>query len=159
MYKRQFTSDEDPSLVTRNFEYRDNVIPASNSIMAKNLLVLSHHFDNQTYAATAVQMLKNVLPEIEQYPSSFGNWLDLLAHFQNKYYEIVVVGEDAKEKIKEINSYYLPNKLIAGSTKKGSSPLLEERYIENETFVYVCVNNSCKLPEKEVKKAINPIKL
>jgi uncharacterized protein YyaL (SSP411 family) len=42
-----FTSKEDAALVTRNFEYRDNVIPASNSIMAKNLFVLSHHYDDK----------------------------------------------------------------------------------------------------------------
>ncbi len=153
-----FTSDEDTSLITRNFEYRDNVIPASNSMMAKNLYVLSHHFDNKTYAATASQMLKNVLPEIEKYPSGFSNWLDLLANFQNSYYEIVVVGEDAQDKIKSIHQYYLPNKLIAGSTIEGSSPLLNLRFIEDETFVYVCVNNACKLPETEVTKAIDPIK-
>ena len=38
-----FTNDQDTSLITRSFEYRDNVIPASNSMMAKNLYVLSHH--------------------------------------------------------------------------------------------------------------------
>lgn len=152
-----FTSDLDPSLITRSFQYRDNVIPASNSMMAKNLLVLSHHFDNQTYAATASQMLKNVLSEIEKYPSGFSNWLDLLANFQNNFYEIVVVGDQAQEKVKEINQYYLPNKLIAGSTQKGESPLLKQRYVENETFVYVCVNNACKMPETQVSKAIDLI--
>ena len=154
-----FTNDQDPSLITRSFEYRDNVIPASNSMMAKNLYVLSHHFDNQTYGATASQMLKNVLPEIEKYPSGFSNWLDLLANFQNSFYEIVVVGEDAQQKVKEIHQYYLPNKLVAGSTKAGNSPLLEQRFIENETFVYVCVNNACKMPETEVTKAIDLIEL
>jgi hypothetical protein len=154
-----FTNDQDPSLITRSFEYRDNVIPASNSMMAKNLYVLSHHFDNQTYNATASQMLKNVLPEIEKYPSGFSNWLDLLANFQNSFYEIVVVGEDAQQKVKEIHQYYLPNKLVAGSTKAGKSPLLEQRFIENETFVYVCVNNACKMPETEVSKAIDLIEL
>ena len=152
-----FTNDQDPSLITRSFEYRDNVIPASNSMMAKNLSVLSHHFDNQTYATTASQMLKNVLPEIEKYPSGFSNWLDLLANFQNNFYEIVVVGDDAQQKVKEINQYYLPNKLVAGSTKEGNSPLLKQRFIENETFVYVCVNNACKMPETQVSKAIDLI--
>ena len=41
-----FTSKKDEKLVARNFEYRDNVIASSNSIMAKNLFVLSHHLDN-----------------------------------------------------------------------------------------------------------------
>lgn len=153
-----FTSDQDPALVTRNFEYRDNVIPASNSIMANNLYVLAHHTDNETYTATASQMLKNVLPEMKQYPSGFSNWMELLLNYQHDYFEIVVVGENAIEKTATLNSYYLPHKLVAGSTKPGGkSPLLEGRYIENETMIYVCVNNACKLPETEVKKAINPI--
>ena len=102
-------------------------------------------------------MLKNVLPEIEKYPSGFSNWLDLLTNFQNNFYEIVVVGEDAQQKVSAINQYYLPNKLIAGSTKDSSSPLLKQRFIENQTFVYVCVNNACKMPQTEVTEAIGLI--
>ncbi|NNC69558.1 MAG: thioredoxin domain-containing protein, partial [Flavobacteriaceae bacterium] len=64
-----FTSDDDASLVTRNIEYRDNVIPASNSIMAKNLFKLAHYFDNTTYEDTARKMLNNISPEITTYPT------------------------------------------------------------------------------------------
>ncbi|MBV1924677.1 MAG: thioredoxin domain-containing protein [Flavobacteriaceae bacterium] len=150
-----FTSKEDQKLVTRNIEYRDNVIPASNSIMAKNLYVLSHHFDNQKYEETAKQMLKNILPEMETYPSGFSNWLDLLANYQSKYYEIVTVGENALEKTSEINSYYIPNKLVAGSISENNKfPLLNLRFIEDETLIYICVNNTCKLPESDTQKAL-----
>ena len=152
-----FTSKEDAKLVSRNFEYRDNVIPASNSIMAKNLFKLSHYFDSPKYAETSRQMLKNVHLEMEQYPSGFSNWLDLLANYKSKFYEIVVVGEDASEKIKEINQYYIPNKLIAGSSKESDGYLLEGRYVEGETFIYVCMNNTCKLPMKDTQKAIESI--
>ncbi len=153
-----FTSQEDAKLVTRNYEYRDNVIPASNSIMAKNLFKLSHYFDSPRFSETSQQMLKNVQPEMEQYPSGFSNWLDLLANYQSKYFEVVVVGKDASKKINEINTYYIPNKLIAGSTRDSKSYLLEGRYIEGETFIYVCVNNTCKLPVMETEKAIESIK-
>ena len=44
-----FTSNQDPALVSRTIEYRDNVIPASNSMMAKNLFKLYHYFDNEYY--------------------------------------------------------------------------------------------------------------
>lgn len=149
-----FTSDKDRKLVTRSIEYRDNVIPASNSIMAKNLFVLSHHFDESKFGETARQMLKNVEPEMDSYPGGFSNWLDLLANYQTQYYEIVVVGENASEKVKELNQVYLPGKLIAGSTKSGSSPLLEGRYLEGKTFIYVCVNNTCKRPVTETNIAL-----
>ena len=153
-----FTSKEDAKLVSRNFEYRDNVIPASNSIMAKNLFKLSHYFDSPKYSETSRQMLKNVLPEMEQYPSGFSNWLDLLSNYQSKFFEIVVVGDNALEKIIEINQYYIPNKLIAGSSKESNGYLLEGRYVEGDTFIYVCVNNTCKLPMRETAKALESIK-
>jgi hypothetical protein len=149
-----FTSKEDPALVTRNFEYRDNVIPASNSMMAKNLYILAHHFDEQKYSETAAQMLKNVEPEITQYPSGYSNWLDLLANYQSGYYEVVIVGNNAIEKTNELNSQYIPNKLVAGSTVAGKRPLLEGRFVEDQTLIYVCVNNTCKLPVRETSDAV-----
>lgn len=149
-----FTSSEDDKMMTRNFEYRDNVIPASNSIMASNLELLSHHFDSPKYRETARQMLKNIQKELKTYPSAFGNWLQLLANYQDKFYEIVVVGEDAPDKITAINKMYLPNAMIAGSKKAEDLPLLKGRHVAGKTFIYVCVNNTCKLPVQEVEDAI-----
>ena len=149
-----FTSNDDDNLITRNVEYRDNVIPASNSIMAKNLFKLSHYFDNNHFSKTAVTMLNNVKPEIQEYGSAFSNWLDLMLNYTNPYYEVAIVGEQTPQKIRDLNKTYMPNKLIAGSTKENSMPLLTNRYLENETLIYVCVNNSCKLPVKNVKEAI-----
>jgi uncharacterized protein YyaL (SSP411 family) len=99
-------------------------------------------------------MLKNVASDIEQYPSGFANWLDLLANYQSKYFEVVIVGSNAEALTKEINNHYIPNKLIAGSTKEETGPLLKLRYVEDETLIYVCVNNTCKLPVRDSKKAI-----
>jgi len=152
-----FTSDEDSKLVARNTEYKDNVIASSNSIMAKNLLKLSHYFDNETYAETAKTMLHNIMPEIAEYPSTFSNWLDLMLNYTNNYYEIAIVGSKADDKIKAINTYYLPNKLIIGSKIDNHLPLLKNRYIEGKTLIYVCVNKACKLPVSEVEQALTLI--
>jgi hypothetical protein len=153
-----FTSNEDASLVTRNIEYRDNVIPASNSIMAKNLFKLSHYFDNEYYYKTATNMLNNVKPEIENYGSNYSNWLDLMLNYTNPFYEVAISGNEAHQKLKELNKTYVPNKLIVGSTQKSNMPLLENRFIDNETYIYVCVNKACKLPVKETRKAIELLK-
>ncbi len=153
-----FTSSKDEELMTRLFEYRDNVIPASNSIMAKNLFKLSIYYNNEQYAATAKQMLNNVLKELSSYPIGFSNWLDLLINYQSKFYEVVVIGENASKKTLEINKEYLPNKLVAGSTKKSDLFLLQNRFVKGETLIYVCINNTCSLPVSETKKAIKTIK-
>ena len=149
-----FTSDQDTQLVSRSQEYRDNVIPSSNSMMAKNLLLLGHYFDLPEFIEDAQTMLHNVQPEIAQYPSGFSNWLDLALNFKGDYYELVVVGDLAEETIKEVNKQYIPNKLIAGSVGKNDAALLKNRWVEGETFIYVCVNNTCKLPVTTLEKAL-----
>ena len=153
-----FTSNEDASLVTRNIEYRDNVIPSSNSIMAKNLFKLSHYFDNEAYFKTATTMLNNIYPEIESYSSSYSNWLDLMLNYTNDYYEVAIVGDEVLEKIKNLNNTYIPNKLIVGSQNESDLPLLKNRYIPNKTLIYVCVNKACKFPVTQVDEAIKLIR-
>ncbi|OIQ22005.1 MAG: thioredoxin domain-containing protein [Flavobacterium sp. MedPE-SWcel] len=150
-----FTSSQDKSLISRNMEYRDNVIPASNSIMAKNLFKLSHYFDDKHFSETAMTMLNNVKPEIQKYPSGYSNWLDLMLNYTNPYYEVAIVGNNAQQKLAALNRTYIPNKLIVGSTIANDKlPLLQNRYDPNKTLIYVCVNKACKIPVEDVNKAI-----
>ncbi|MCB0463009.1 MAG: thioredoxin domain-containing protein, partial [Flavobacteriaceae bacterium] len=153
-----FTSSDDAPLVSRSIEYRDNVVPASNSIMAKNLFKLSHYFNNDHFLNTATTMLNNVSPEINAYPSGFSNWLDLMLNYTNPFYEIAIAGEDSPEKILELNKVYLPNKIIAASKNQTTIPLLENRYIVNETLIFVCVDQTCQLPVKNTTEALKFIK-
>ena len=152
-----FTSKEDPAIVTRNIEYHDNVIPASNSVMAKNLFKLSKYFEDAEFNKISQQMLKNVLDEIEAYPGGFSNWLDLLSNYQNDFYEVVVVGKDAPEKIGELNKNYFPNIIVAGSTMDDNRPLFKNRYEEGETLIYICVNNACQKPLSDTQTAIQTL--
>jgi len=153
-----FTSDEDASLVSRNTEYLDNVIPASNSMMAKNIFTLSHYYLNRDYTNTAATMLNNVQGDFERSGSSFSNWLDLMLNYTKPYYELVVVGPEAKQRLQELNDLYLPNKLIAASEGKNTQEIFEGRYLEGETLIYVCVNNACKLPVRTITEALELIK-
>jgi len=153
-----FTSNQDPALVSRTIEYRDNVIPASNSMMAKNLFKLSHLYGNSAYETISVTMLHNMLPELKKYPSGFSNWMDLMLNFTKNYYEVAIIGEHAKEKVNTLNKVYLPNKLIAGSHEENNLPLLTNRYSKDKTLIYVCVNKACQFPVSEVDKAIDLMK-
>ena len=152
-----FTSSDDEVIVTRTLEKSDNVIPASNSIMAHNLFKLAHHFGNDIYMKTSKKMLNNMRPDFEDYGYNHSHWLNLMLNFTNPFYEIAVVGENAKEKIKELNQYYLPNTVITGSKQESHLPLFKNRYVEGETFVYVCVNNACKLPVTTINLALKEI--
>ena len=153
-----FTSNKDEDLISRSIEFRDNVIPSSNSIMAKNLFKLYHYFDKEDYYEKAKQMSLSVSKEFEAYPSGYSNWFDLIYSLKSNYYEVAVVGENAIEKVKKINSRYIPNKLIIGSKSENNLPLLKNRYIEGKTLIYVCVNKACKMPTENIEESISMIK-
>jgi uncharacterized protein YyaL (SSP411 family) len=153
-----FTSNKDTQLIARKMETEDNVMPSSNSMMAKNLFKLSHYFDNQYYLKTSKQMLSNMVNDIPNYGSAYSNWLDLYSNFTEGYFEVAVSGKDALKKVKEINQKYIPNKLICGSTTNSNLPLLENRFIENNTLIYVCVNKTCQLPTEDTSQAFEQIK-
>jgi len=152
-----FTSKLDDELISRTIDYRDNVIPSSNSIMANNLFKLSLYFDNKKYFNSSQQMINNIKDQIELYPSGFSNWMNLILNINKNFYEIAIVGDNAIKKVKELNENYLPNKIIIGSLESNPLPLLKNRFVEGETYIYVCVNKACKMPVKTVKEALELI--
>lgn len=153
-----FTSDIDTHLIARKMEINDNVIPASNSILAKGLFKLGHYFGDNRYVRTSKQMLNNVKEQIPTYGSGYSNWLNLYHNLSSPFYEIAVVGKNAIKTIEKINQYYFPNKLIVGSLQPSDQPLLKNRYINNKTLIYICVDGTCKLPTENVKTAITEMK-
>lgn len=152
-----FTSDKEVNLIARKVEVFDNVIPASNSILAHSLNKLSHYYSNTSYEEKAKQMLVNVFSDIEKSPSAYSNWLNLYLNYSNPYYEIAIAGDNAFEKLNEVYSNYLPNVLIAGALNESQLPIMKGRYIEDNTYIYVCVNGACKLPVQDTNRAIDQL--
>ncbi len=88
-----YTSVKEEKLIASHYETEDNVIPASNSVMANNLYKLSLLFDNGYYEKTALQMLYNILPNLD-YPSAFSNWLNLWLDLSGSNKELAVCGTE-----------------------------------------------------------------
>ena len=152
-----FTSDEDKGLITRIIDTDDNVIPSSNSIMANNLFKLGHMYANKKYTTTAKQMLHNMKEKVIKYGAGASNWSLLYTSLLGDFYEIAIVGKNAKQLLKEINKKYIPNKLIVGSINESSLPLLQYKHNKNETTIYVCIDGTCLLPVTESEKAFQQI--
>lgn len=149
-----FNSNSDAQLIARKMELTDNVIPASNSSIAKGLFLLGHYFDNRKYLNIAEQMLQNVKPSLEKGPSWYSNWLELSLHQSYPFYEVAVVGNDVEAKRHELEQHYQPNKLLVGGKKENGLPLLDNRLVEGQTRIYVCVDKACQMPVSEVNSAV-----
>ncbi len=153
-----FTSDEDPALITRKTEVVDNVIPSSNSSLAKSLYKLSILTGNQEWKKDALQMFTNVKEDFSTYGSAYSNWGMIGLYEAFPFHEIAFVGMEALEKKRELLKKYIPNKLIAGSLKKSSNlSFLSGKFFEDKTLLYVCQNQSCKRPVENVEKALGEI--
>ena len=153
-----FTSSIDPPLIAKKMENTDNVIPGSNSQMARNLHRLGLYFYNTAYIERSKLMLHNIKQNMSKYGVSFhSNWGQLYADFVLPPYEVAVVGPDADALSLAIQSRYLPNAIFLGGTSEGTLELLTDKLQEGETYVYVCQNKVCKLPVTDTDKALELI--
>jgi uncharacterized protein YyaL (SSP411 family) len=149
-----FTSDEDPALIARKTEMSDNVCPASNSMMAKNLFYLGHYLGKPEWLQRSEQMLRQVKQEIIGYGGGYSNWMQLQLHFVFPFREVVIVGNSVDKTRAGFRKHYLPNQIFAGSPGPSDLPLIENRFVENKTLIYVCENNTCELPVENAKAAV-----
>jgi len=138
-------------------EISDNVIPSSNSEMAKNLLFLGNYFYKEDYIDKSRQMVVNVQQEIHKNPHFYSNWGIVESYFIHPPYEVAILG-NAYEKIrKELDTNYLPQVLFMGGKNEGKLELLENKLIDGRTTIYVCQDKMCKLPVTEVSKALKQL--
>lgn len=151
-----FTSNLDEELITTHYETEDNVIPASNSVMGKNLFVLSIYFENSNYEKIARRMLQNILPTIT-YPSGYSNWLDLALDFSVENKELAICGNLALKYGSEITNLYLPNLVLAGTKVKSILPFLKDRYDADQNLFYLCQNQTCLTPTTNFKEIISKL--
>jgi uncharacterized protein YyaL (SSP411 family) len=150
-----FTADDDEQLIARKSEIMDNVIPASNSVMANNLKKLGLLFDNEQYLEISAQLLRNVVPQIAKYGSSYSNWCMLLLDEVFGVSEIAITGDKAEQFRIGIEKNYIPNKIILGG-KKGSLPLLLDKFAAT-TRIFICKDKTCGLPSENIEEALKQI--
>ena len=153
-----FTSNVDAALISRHFETEDNVIPASNSVMADNLFRLGIYFHNTHYEEISTQMLLQITATVD-YPSAFSNWLNVFLNLSGQNKELAICGNDALSQAAEINRQYFPNVIIAGTKKTSILPFLEDRFKENQSLFYVCRNKTCDLPNADIERTIDNLKV
>lgn len=152
-----YTSDIDEKLIARKMEVTDNVIPGSNSIIAKDLFLLGTYLYNKEYVEKSKTMLNNVKEEVIKNGPFYSNWAILLNYFTNTPYEVAIIGNDYEAIRQGMEAHYMPNVLYLGGKKEGSLALLENKLIEGQTTIFVCQNKVCKLPVTSVDKALELI--
>lgn len=152
-----YSADTSEALIARKKEIFDNVIPASNSVMARNLFQLGVLLDQEAWKTQARTMTSKLLHLITSEPVYTCHWAVLLSELIHEPVEVVVAGSDALALRAALHQHYLPFTITAGSTVESDLPLLENRLPKSGTLIYVCRNKTCQLPVTDIQKAVEQI--
>ena len=75
------------------------------------------------------------------------------------YYEVAICGEKAREVVQQMHSEFHPTKMFVGSLNAETDlALLEYKWIEGQTTIYVCENKVCLLPVMSAPDALKQLK-
>jgi uncharacterized protein YyaL (SSP411 family) len=103
-----FTAHSAEQLIARKKEIWDNVIPASNSMMAENMMDLALLLDKPQWMEIAKAMVNKMDRVLNIGPQDAANWARLYGRFCYPTAEIALIGEDPNELMHALHQHYLP---------------------------------------------------
>ena len=154
----RFSTNQENLFADSLINLQDGVTPSANSVMNFNLFRLGHFNGNKNYLSQSKTMINNVSEVIKERVTDHLLWLNNSHNYSQKFYEIAISGQNALVKANELMEKYLPNTITAASDTETNFYLLKDRYFEDETYIYVCVDNTCKFPVTSVTEALGLMK-
>ena len=151
----RFSTNQENLFADTLINLQDGVTPSANSIMNFNLFRLGHFNGNKEYLLQSKKMINNISENLNDRVTDHLLWLSNSHNYSQKFYEIAISGTNAIERANELMEKYLPNSLTAASNEISELYLLKDRYFKDETYIYVCVDNTCKFPVTSVLEALS----
>jgi uncharacterized protein len=151
----RFSTNQENLFADTLINLQDGVTPSANSIMNFNLFRLGHFNGNKEYLLQSKKMINNISENLNERVTDHLLWLSNSHNYSQKFYEIAISGTNAIERANELMEKYLPNSLTAASNEISELYLLKDRYFKDETYIYVCVDNTCKFPVTSVLEALS----
>lgn len=153
-----YTNERSTQLVARMKELNDNVIPASNSEMALNLLTLGTLLDKPEFVAIARQMTTAMAPDIEKNIYYHANWGRAALFLLEGPVEVAIAGPDFHQWVEKLHSQYIPQLILTASATESSIPLLKHKHFGTKTRGFVCKKKICGAPLDSIEKLLEEIK-
>jgi len=150
-----FKSKSDAPLIAAKVDITDNVIPASNSVLATCLFKLGLFYGQSLYTKLSRHMLAQVERKFTKYPMGYSQWMQLHLYLSQPFYEVAILGENAMQFGAAMRQHLGSNFILSGSVNPSDIPLLQHRHREGQTLIYVCLNGACQLPVDQLELALN----
>lgn len=144
-------------LISKIVKINDGVMPSPNATMVINQLKLGHILYDPEVLESVDRALETLIPAVIEDAANYSEWGSLLVNRVYPYFEIAVVGSEALKMAGDLHSRYLPNALVVASEEESELPLFKDRFFEDDTYIFVCQNNTCKLPVNKVSDALGQL--
>jgi uncharacterized protein YyaL (SSP411 family) len=148
-----FTADNAPAVLVRKKDLHDNVIPASNALMAEVLLDLSDFFGEPDHRRRGEAMLAAIRGEFPSYAPAYTHWAQVLLREEISPVTLAIAGPGAHAALLEIRRLFVPHVLLAAGEGASSVPLLQDKAAEGKTLAYRCEQGACGLPSEDWRGA------
>ncbi|MBN3583280.1 thioredoxin domain-containing protein [Algoriphagus aestuarii] len=155
-----FNNPSSEKLIANIKELFDNVIPASNSMMARNLHQLSIFTYEGKYRELAEKMLGGMKDLILRDPGFLCNWANFYLENLVPTAEIAIVGKGATKLAKQFQNRYLPNQLLAFSEEMTeTAAILQGKTPDSNgnALIYVCFDHACQKPVSSIEEALSQL--
>jgi uncharacterized protein YyaL (SSP411 family) len=153
-----FVDARDEKLISNPVELSDNVIPATNSIMAGNLFKLASVFSISYFERVAERLVMGVEKGIIEYAEGYFHWMKIWLNRCIGSPELVVTGPDADEIAKKLSRENFPLSLRVFSSKPNRLEIFRGRFKNDLNQIHICKNHSCQLPHREISEAQKEIR-
>ncbi len=154
-----FTPKNQADIIMRKIDLYDGATPSANGIMMKNLGYLGKVLAIEDWSQKSIQMLVSLKNVILKHPNSFGVWASEILNLDANIYEIIIVGNDKTIHLHNVLHEYIPNKILQSTKEDLNMPLTTKKYVFNKTFIYLCLNSTCKHPYDKAESLVRDIKM
>lgn len=155
-----FFSLEDQHLIVRKKDFYDGALPSGNSVSLLNLQKLAVIFGDLHTLDLEKKLLNLLREKASDQPLALSQGVQALDFDMSSKKEIVIVGNLTKELekfLEEKKKEYHPNLLIVVMTNENAKKYYQEIKIVNNRFhdedylIYLCENQSCQMPTKNLR--------
>jgi uncharacterized protein YyaL (SSP411 family) len=159
-------ADDAETLLVRQKEAYDGALPSGNSVSMMNLLRLARMTANSDLETKALRIGQVFSPDVLASPAGFTQLMTAVDFAIGPTYEIVIVGDPAKNDTKAmqraLNENYLPNKVLLQVPLTGTAadivrlaPYVKDyKAVDGKATAYVCRSHQCQLPTTRVTEML-----
>jgi len=144
-----FTASDAEKLIARKKVLFDNVIPSSNSIMSRNLLVLGQITNRENYTQAAERMLIGMQHLIASEINYTSNWGMAWLEWKKERHEVATENGINNSIAKTLQQKFLPFAFLF-ETKQESIIEQANKPLTTGNNIYVCYQKTCQLPTQDL---------